>query len=64
MLRCDVFERTLRKRKGSVWLPVTADATLEPCLRRLLRKHRFELVYQDPLDSTARVYQLKTRPSG
>jgi 4-amino-4-deoxy-L-arabinose transferase-like glycosyltransferase len=65
VLRCDAFERTLRrKRTGSVWLAVTADSTLDPCLRRLLRKHRFELVYQDPLDSTARVYQLKARSPG
>ncbi len=65
VLRCDVFERTLRgKRKGSVWLPVNVDSTLEPCLRRLLSKHPFELVYQDPLDSAARVYQLRTRSSG
>ncbi len=65
VLRCDVFERTLRgKRKGSVWLALHADAMLEPCLHRLLSKHPFELVYRDPIDSTARVYQLKPRSAG
>lgn len=36
---------------------LNANSKLEACLRRLLGKHPFELVYQDPLDSTARLYQ-------
>lgn len=63
-VRCDDFERLLRRRrKGTVWLAINADAKMEQCLRKLAEKHPLELVYRDALDPDARVYRVQKRSS-